>query len=314
MKAQGIAVVLVTFNRLDKLKTALACYEKQTYPIVEMLVVNNCSTDGTGEYLDEWVAKEGAFNRAVLHLSENTGGAGGFGNGMDTELEKVKDGRPGIEWILVADDDAFPEPDAIQKMVEYYEGLTKTEQAQVSVLCSAVINQGKRHLSHRSRLTAGLFRARFSGVPEAEYAKEAFEIDTFSYVGTMMKVQALLQAGTTNRELFIYGDDNEHSMRLKKTGKLVCVTGSRYIHNTPGMGDRTIGWHTYYDRRNQLYLLKKYLPIRYFYFRLIKQTLLETTFLSKNTKEERKLFRAAFSDALHERLGKHPIYRPGFHF
>ena len=41
-----IAVVLVTFNRLDKLKQAVEYYEQQTYPIQEVVIVDNHSTDG----------------------------------------------------------------------------------------------------------------------------------------------------------------------------------------------------------------------------------------------------------------------------
>ena len=36
----NIAVVLVTFNRLDKLKIALNCYEKQTLVPKKMIVVD----------------------------------------------------------------------------------------------------------------------------------------------------------------------------------------------------------------------------------------------------------------------------------
>ena len=50
----NFGVVLVTYNRLDKLKIALECYEKQSYLPKNIIVVNNASTDGTKEYLDEW--------------------------------------------------------------------------------------------------------------------------------------------------------------------------------------------------------------------------------------------------------------------
>ena len=46
-------VVLVTYNRLDKLKIALECYEKQKYLPKNIIVVNNASTDGTKEFLDK---------------------------------------------------------------------------------------------------------------------------------------------------------------------------------------------------------------------------------------------------------------------
>ena len=311
---QKVVVVLVTFNRLDKLRIALDHYEKQTYPVEKIVVVDNSSTDGTVEFLKEWLKSEGKMRKDALFLSENTGGAGGFGSGMDYALELARSKDISADWVLVSDDDAFPEPDAIEQLVNYYNSRPAIEKRAIVSLSSSVINHGKIHEAHRSRVEKMFFRVRFYGVPKEEYNKDGFEIDLFSYVGTMIKVNALEKAGTTNKDLFIYGDDNEHSFRLKKVGTLIVVPKSRFIHDTPGVETRSIGWHNYYNRRNQLYILKKYFPKRYLFFRVLKRYLLDESALSKYNKQERILFSTARKDALAERLGKHPIYKPGFHF
>lgn len=310
---QKVAVVLVTFNRLDKLKISLECYEKQEYPLERIIVVDNCSSDGTVEFLREWQAEAGAFRREALYLKENTGGAGGFGSGMEYALKRMDEGVFEADWILVSDDDAFPEPDAVKQLIYYYNRQTLEVQNGIVALSSSVINKGEIHESHRSRIQRSALRVRFVGVSKEEYEKEAFDIDLFSYVGTMIKTSALRKAGTTNKALFIYGDDNEHSIRLAKMGRLLVVPASRYIHDTPGVETRSVGWHNYYNRRNQLYILKKYFPKRYFYSRMIKRMILDESLISKYTKEERNLFKTARLDAMSERLGKHSKYRPGFH-
>lgn len=310
---QRIAVVLVTFNRLDKLKTALECYEKQSYPIEEVIVVDNHSADGTVEYLKQWAGGLGGYRRKALFLPENTGGAGGFGAGMECALARIDQGALQADWILVSDDDAFPEPDAIEQLVDYYCRQSAERQAGIVALSSSVYNHGEIHESHRSRVERSALRVRFVGVSRDEYRKEAFEIDLFSYVGTMIKVSALRKAGTTNKDLFIYGDDNEHSLRLARVGNLLVVPASRYNHDTPGVETRAIGWHNYYNRRNQLYILKCYFPRRYLLTRMVKRMLLDESPLSGHTGQERALFAAARKDALAGRLGKHPVYKPGFH-
>ena len=50
-----LGVVIVTFNRLEKLKKALKAYEMQTCRPGRILVVDNCSTDGTDVYLQKWL-------------------------------------------------------------------------------------------------------------------------------------------------------------------------------------------------------------------------------------------------------------------
>lgn len=309
---QRVTVVLVTFNRLEKLKIALSCYEKQTYKIEKIIIVDNCSTDGTIDFLKKWLDSKTNFDKEVVYLSENTGGAGGFGAGMEHALNLVNSMQLKTDWILVSDDDAFPNDDAIEKMIAYYQKQEVEKQNEIVALSSAVVNHGQIHESHRSRIEKDFFRIRFVGVDKKYYNTDGFEIDLFSYVGTMIKVSALKNVGTTLRDLFIYGDDNEHSLRLGKIGKLVCVPASVFVHDTPGVETRKIGWHNYYNRRNQLYILKEYFPSRYFINRFFKRYILDISILSKNTSEEKKLFKTAQMDALKNKLGKHPVYKPGF--
>lgn len=311
MLEQKIVVVLVTFNRLDKLKIALECYENQIYNLTKIIIVDNCSNDGTPEYLEEWKTKTTLETEIVL-LNKNTGGAGGFGTGMEIALEEIKSNKLDANWILVSDDDAFPKNDAIQAMMNYYSKLGCDEQKEIVSLSSAVINHGKIHEAHRSRIEKKLFRVRFVPISKNEYNNEAFKIDLFSYVGTMIKVDALLTCGTTKQNLFIYGDDNEHSLRLGKIGKMLCVPSSVFVHDTPGVETREVGWHNYYNRRNQLYILKTYFPKRYFWTRLIKRYLLDVSVFSKHSKEEKLLFKTAHKDAFNNKLGIHSIYKPGF--
>src|SRR5699024_4422232 len=70
----SLVAVIVSYNRLDKLKTGLAATLEQRCDAV--VVVNNCSTDGTGEWLDEQVRAHDHL--AVVHAARNLGGAGGF--------------------------------------------------------------------------------------------------------------------------------------------------------------------------------------------------------------------------------------------
>ena len=49
-----IAAVVVTYNRLNKLKKALLSYENQLHKPDYMIIVDNASNDGTPEWLNEW--------------------------------------------------------------------------------------------------------------------------------------------------------------------------------------------------------------------------------------------------------------------
>ena len=82
-----IGVVLVTYNRLEKLKIALKSYEEQTVLPKYILVVNNNSNDGTKEYLENWAKDNSKIEKIVVNLDKNTGGSGGFYEGLKNSLE-----------------------------------------------------------------------------------------------------------------------------------------------------------------------------------------------------------------------------------
>ena len=71
----NIATVVVTYNRLTLLKECIDGLRKQTYMIDEIIIVNNCSTDGTLEWLN------GQKNLTVI-TQENLGIADGLYTGM----------------------------------------------------------------------------------------------------------------------------------------------------------------------------------------------------------------------------------------
>ena len=64
-----IDAIIVTFNRLNKLKNALDAFEKQEYLPNRMIIVNNHSSDGTSEYLHKWKEKNASKFEVVLSES-----------------------------------------------------------------------------------------------------------------------------------------------------------------------------------------------------------------------------------------------------
>lgn len=91
----SVCIVIVTWNRLEMLKACVAAAKKNA-AATDILIVDNASTDGTGEWLG------GQDGISVLSLSENTGGAGGFASGMKWAFDS------GYEWIWIMDDDVVP--------------------------------------------------------------------------------------------------------------------------------------------------------------------------------------------------------------
>ena len=65
----NIGVVIVTFNRLEKLIKTLKAYADQTLVPAYIVVVNNASSDGTAAYLEKWASQKEPFKKYILNYS-----------------------------------------------------------------------------------------------------------------------------------------------------------------------------------------------------------------------------------------------------
>lgn len=295
-----IDVVVVTFNRLNKLKNTLSCYNNLSVKPRNIIVVNNNSSDGTKEYLDGWFTIETTYRKHVIHLDNNIGGSGGFYEGQKYAMQLNPD------WIMISDDDAYPAPDLFESFILF---VSKHNTENVSAVYSSVLHtDGTIDTAHRSsyKLLKGIFYERNNSRIE-DYQKEYFEIDFLSYVGCFIKRTALDKAGLVNPKYFINFDDTEHSLRLKKQGKIICLPQMKIVHDDNNLNaTATLSWKTYYLYRNELHMLIKHHPIA-----AIAWCRRRLKLLSDNPKRK-QVYKIAMKDAWMVRLGIHELYKPGW--
>lgn len=302
-----IGVVLVTFNRKDELKKALIKYEKQKKKPEYIIVVNNNSTDGTYEFLNYWEQEKNSIQKYVINLKENIGGSGGFYTGLNKAMDLDCD------WIWVADDDAYPEFDALSNVENFYETNADINKNEIAALCGAVINNNEIDLDHRRRLQKSLIKIMETPVLKDEYNNEYFEIDLFSYVGSILNKNYLKMAGLTEKEYFIYYDDTEHSFRLRKMGKILCIPKVKIAHNTGVVDNEQVTWKTYYGTRNKMLFIKKHFSRKYFKFIYTwKNMKCIASYILRKNDIKSKMIKCAIEDAKNNRTGIHEIYKPGW--
>ena len=141
---RDIGVIIVTYNRLDKLKTTLDKFDKQTLKPKYVMVVDNAITDMTGEYLSQWYNDDKDYEKYIVTNATNEGGSGGFYAGLKNAMQKKAD------WIWVSDDDAFPDENALYEANKFLKKCHNVDN--ISAICGAVINNGKIDVLHRKNL------------------------------------------------------------------------------------------------------------------------------------------------------------------
>jgi len=107
-----VSIVIPTYNRKETLQQTLKALFNQSYPKdkYEIIVVDDGSTDGTEEMIDELINKS-PCKLKYLH-QKNQGPAVARNNSIKSSEGKI---------ILFTDDDCVPEIDWISKHVKWYE-------------------------------------------------------------------------------------------------------------------------------------------------------------------------------------------------
>lgn len=239
----GVAAVVVTFNRLEKLKTVLASIEAQSYAPTRLIVVDNASTDGTGEYL---AGLESTLDLEIVSLSTNTGGAGGFSAGMRRGYEL------GADFVWIMDDDGYPEPDALEKLVAGFTDARESLGDEVPFACSVV------------KYIDGEICEMNNPVPTWDWGRllargqNSVMVSSCSFVSVLVPRWVLEKHGLPYKEYFIWFDDAEYTMRISKACPGVQVLDSVTVHDMGenkgvnfGMIDDGNAWKFAYGVRNQ---------------------------------------------------------------
>ncbi len=94
-----ISVIVPVYNVEAYVKKCLASLAAQTYPNMEIILVDDASTDGGGRICDAWAARDGRFQ--VLHLSKNRG----LSNARNVGVNQAAG-----DYIAFVDPDDYVEP------------------------------------------------------------------------------------------------------------------------------------------------------------------------------------------------------------
>lgn len=298
-----IAVVIVTYNRLEKLKKALASYEQQLHKPDYMVIVDNASTDGTANWLENWENNNHEFKVEIITSNENLGGSGGFYLGEERAMQLP------VDWIMIADDDAYPTPNYIQGLVKYIE---KNNADNISIMCGAVEQNNSYCSNQRTLYKKFKWQLNFLyDVPAEYYTKKIIYIDNASYVGILINKKKLAQVGLVNKNFFIWWDDTEHLMRLREIGSIICIPRFIIKHDVEA-SNSNLSWKSYYGTRNKLVSHRKHLPLTFPF--IVLCFLLKTLLcpLKGKSLAEVKMRLIATKDALFGNMGMHDVYKPGW--
>jgi rhamnopyranosyl-N-acetylglucosaminyl-diphospho-decaprenol beta-1,3/1,4-galactofuranosyltransferase len=211
-----VCAVLVTHNRKRLLAECLDALFAQIRPVEELFLVDNACTDGTPELLHE----RGYLARPevrYLRLERNLGSSGGFARGFEAAMSSRAD------WLWAMDDDAEPTPDCLRVLLD---SPPARDPATVCVCPKVVYPDGSLNEVMRAD-----FRRRLRPLPASRYrAGEHPSIGVTSFVGPLYRMDAVRALDPPKADFFVWGDDVEYSLRLRRLGEIRLVPESVIVH------------------------------------------------------------------------------------
>lgn len=302
------AAIVVTYNRKKKLVKALNSLLNQTIRPKHIVLIDNCSTDGTEELLKQ----EGLLSNKIIayhKMQKNYGGSGGFYYGVK-EAMKYDD----IDFVSFSDDDAYFKNNFFEQI-----SLAQSQYEDCSAFCGTVkYANGDIQLDHRRKIT------NHNWIKEQQFEivdySSNFYIDTFSFVGAVIKMDVLREIGLPHKDYFIYYDDTEYSLRVREKGKVINISSAEIIHDIVKKKVQTgnlISWKNYYELRNSILMKKQHSTWKllnlYFYYRQLHMYWYILTTNTFKGEKKRALFAYShgFHDAMKEITGKVEPFSPG---
>ncbi len=252
-----VTAIVVTYNRLNLLKECIAALLAQNYDNMDILLVDNHSTDQTAEYIKGLLPEYENKIKAVF-LEENIGGSGGFHEGMK---EAVKGDA---QWLWLMDDDTIPEKDACSELVKAAEVLSNEK---ISYLSSNVYGMQNECMNTP--------RMKFMQKGDNGYADwnihladGLVKVNSATFCACFVSAEAVKSVGLPIKEYFIWGDDTEYTLRLSKYyGQAYLAGKSRVLHKRANGQSLSIVQEDNQNRINMyFYYVRNYLINLRLYF------------------------------------------------
>lgn len=300
--------VVVTYNRKKLLIESIDSLLHQTILPKQVIIIDNHSTDGTRQLLNDSGVLQNPLVSYYL-MKENVGGSGGFYEGLKHAVGQHAD------WVSVSDDDAIFTKDYFERICE-----ANKKNSDIGAFTGTVkLEDGRIQVSHR-RIITNWSILREKRVPLKEY-KDNFEIDIASFVGLVIKGDVLKSIGLPRKDFFIWYDDIEYSLRIRKITKILNVSQAIITHKTKIASNDfqrvyIPDWREYYGIRNRLVTILEHssskslarIYVLYSFLKLVLST------LSSRYKGQRKHYFfvvvRSYKDAIFKKMGENDRYVP----
>jgi rhamnopyranosyl-N-acetylglucosaminyl-diphospho-decaprenol beta-1,3/1,4-galactofuranosyltransferase len=262
-----VTTVILSYNSINTLIEVIEAVKQQTYPLAEIIIVDNGSDDGTQAYL-----KEQCRDVTLLLLAENSGVGAGHNYGWQAALK-----NPKCEFIWSLEHDAVPADNCLAELIQAYHN-----QPNPALIGAILPTPMADHVTIGRKGTFIWKNNRFIRSREPDYQGQPYLSHSLTFNGALFHTQIIRSTGFLQADFFLAHEDFEYARRLKQRGLQILMVPSATIahdilktHKKIHFGDYAFVLpnqslqRTYYGARNAIFLQNSRQPTYWLVLKLL---------------------------------------------
>jgi GT2 family glycosyltransferase len=244
--APKIAVIVVNYNAGDFLPRCISALRNQTFPIWQIILVDNASMEKPIIGNEPWLT-------GIDLIRSNTNIGFAAANNLAVKAATKAD------WVALLNPDAFPEPEWLAKLMNAAQRFPA-----YSSFASRMLSADNPKIldgAGDNYYASGRVKRRGHGMIAQDNYLEYDEVFSACAGAALYKKSAFVSAGGFDEDFFCYLEDIDLGFRLQLTGyACLYVPEAVVLHIGSGVSGRHSDFSSYYGHRNLVWVYFKNMP------------------------------------------------------